>query len=150
MVVAGVLYSRRGNTARARQLLDDALLLKNDDVVALTARGALEMRLGSSYAAQRYFARAHELGGSKVTASNLGAALLYLGEVEQALELMTPMGGESAPPELYSNLAYAQLSTDDVALARASLTRAYFAGADARNPRTVSYTHLTLPTICSV
>ena len=52
------------------------------------------------------------------------------------------MGDDSAPPELHSNLAYAQLSTDDVALARASLTRAYFAGADARNPRMVALARL--------
>lgn len=142
MVVAGVLYSRRGNAHRARQLLDAALQLRPSDVVALTARGTLEMKLGSAYAAQRYFERAHELAGTKPTASNLGASLLSLGQLDAALDLLVPMMDEGAPPELHSNLAYAQLSKEQVRQARESLTRAYIAGADARNPRIVALARL--------
>jgi MSHA biogenesis protein MshL len=142
MIVAGVLYHRRGNNHRSRQLLDQALALKPDDVVALTARGTMEMSGGSVYAAQRYFSRAHALSKTKLTAANLGAALLALGDAAQALELMTGFAGGDAPPELYSNLAYAQLMADMPEEARQNINLALASGADSRNPRIVALDRL--------
>jgi len=138
LVAAGVLFDRRGNRARARQLLDAAIGLAPKDVVALTARGTLEMGSGSAFAARRFFARAHELGGTTLTAANLGAAMLALGELEAARELLEGVAGDGGPPELHANLAFAEITAGLVERARASLQRAYAAGADARNPRLVA------------
>lgn len=137
-VTAGVLYGRRGNHQRARQMLDSALELNADDVVALTARGTLEMSNGSPYAASRYFERAHELGNTPLTAANLGGAWLSLGKVKEARAMLVAASGLASPPELHTNLAFAELQAGEVDMARASLNRAFAAGADTRNPRVVA------------
>ena len=138
LVTAGILYERRGNRVRARQVLDAALELAGDDIVALTARGTLEMGAGSTYAAHRYFTRAHELGNTMLTAANLGAAWLALGKPEQARKLLMGVTDIAAPPELHANLAFAHLKAGEVEAARQSLNSAFSAGADARNPRIVA------------
>ena len=141
-VTAGILYERRGNRERARQMLDAALEIDADDVVALTARGTLEMGGGSAYAAHRYLERAHELGNSAMTAANLGAAWIALGEDTKAGDLLKAMDGLAAPPELHANLAYALLQVGEIEQARASLNKSFAAGADARNPRLVALQRL--------
>lgn len=142
LVTGGVLYERRGNRTRARQMLDRALELNGDDVVALTARGTLELSAGSAFAARRFFERAHELGNTMLTAANLGAALIALEENDGARALLTGITGPTAPPELCANLAFTELQAGEVELARASLIRAFAAGADSRNPRMVALDRL--------
>ncbi|MCU0867183.1 MAG: tetratricopeptide repeat protein [Planctomycetes bacterium] len=142
LVGAGVLHDRRGERARARVLLDRAVDQGNDDVVALSARGALELGAGSPFAAKRYFEAAHDKSKTTMTAANLGAAMLVLGEVEAARELLRSVADPSAPPELHANLAFAELQTGHADLARESLRRALAAGADARNPRLVALQRL--------
>ncbi len=142
LIAAGVLHERRGDRQKARTLLDRALAQKGDDVAALTARGALELSAGSAFAARRWFERAHELGNSTLTAANLGAALLSLGEHGAARELLRATAGPSAPPELHANLAFAELQNGHADKARDSLRRAMEAGADARNPRLVALERL--------
>jgi Tfp pilus assembly protein PilF len=142
LVAAGVLHDRRGERGRARVLLDRAVDQGADDVVALSARGALELGAGSPFAARRYFEAAHRHGKSTMTAANLGAALLVLGEVQAARELLRSIADPSAPPELHANLAFAELQTGHADLARESLQRALAAGADARNPRLVALQRL--------
>ena len=65
-----------------------AFKLQANDVIALTARGSLELTSGSAFAAKRYFERAHERGQSTLTAANLGAALIALDQVDEARELL--------------------------------------------------------------
>ena len=142
LVAAGVLHDRRGERARARVLLDRAVDQGGDDVVALSARGALELGAGSPFAARRYFEAAHTRSNTTMTAANLGAALLVLGEFEAARELLRGIADPSAPPELHANLAFAELQTGHADLARESLRRALAAGADARNPRLVALQRL--------
>ncbi|MCK5942760.1 MAG: tetratricopeptide repeat protein [Planctomycetes bacterium] len=142
LVTAGVLYERRGNRQRARRLLDAAITRAPDDVVALTARGTLEMNAGAAFAAHRYFTRAHELGNTMLTAANLGASWLALDEPDQARTLLSTAAGVGAPPELHANLAFAQLEVGKVEHASESLKRAWAAGADARNPRMVALKRL--------
>jgi len=142
LIAGAVLYERRGESARARQLFDRALERSPDDIVGLTGRGALELDDGSPFAARRYLERAHDLGRTPLTAANLGAALLTLGDFEGARVLMAGAEGVAAPPELYANLAFAELSTGRPDDARANLRRALAAGADARNPRLVALERL--------
>lgn len=142
LVTAGVLCERRGDRRRAQQLLDEALSLRPDDVVALTARGTIELDAGSPYAAYRYFDRAHGLGGTAITAANLGAVTLALGKAEQAAALLHGAIGPDAPPELYANLAFAELEVGRVEHAREQLEAALVAGADVRNPRIVALQRL--------
>jgi len=138
LVAAGVLLGRQGHLARARSLLDRALGLAPEDVLALTARGALELGDGSPYSATRYFERAHGLGKTALTAANLGGARLQLGDLAGTAELLRGLAGPQAPPELHANLAFAELGTGNVALAREGLRLALAAGGDARNPRLVA------------
>lgn len=142
LVAGGVLYERRGDRSRARVLLDRAIDAGGDDVVALTARGVLELDAGSPFAARRYLQRAHERGATPLTAANLGAVLIALGEHAAARELLRGLADAAAPPELHANLAFAELAGGDVAAARASLHRALVAGADGRNPRLVALERL--------
>ncbi|MBL8726752.1 MAG: hypothetical protein JNK49_22110 [Planctomycetes bacterium] len=135
LVAGGILHARQCNHARARHLLDRALALAGDHVPALMARGAVELDDGSPYAAKRYMQRAHELAHDSFTAANLGGALLALGDAQGARDLLRSAGAPGAPPELHSNLAFAELATGHVVEARESLNRALVAGADARNPR---------------
>jgi MSHA type pilus biogenesis protein MshL len=142
LIAAAVLYERRGRRARARVLFDRALERNPDDIIGLTGRGALELDDGSPFAARRYLDRAHDLGRTPLTAANLGAALLSLGDGEGAHALMAAAVDAAAPPELYANLAFAELSIGKVHEARASLRSALAAGADARNPRLVALDRL--------
>jgi len=142
MITAGVLYERRGNRQRARRLLDAAIEREADNVVALTARGTLEMNAGAAFAAHRYFTRAHELGNTMLTAANLGASWLALDEPGNARDLLAATADVGAPPELHANLAFAELAAGKVEHARESLKRAWAAGADARNPRMVALKRL--------
>jgi MSHA biogenesis protein MshL len=142
LVVAGVLHERRGDRARARLLLDRALELAPEDVAALTARGQLELVSGSAWAAKGWLARAHELADSTITAANLGAAMLALGETGPAREFLRKAAAAGAPPELHANLAYAEMANGHLDRARDSLQRALVAGADARNPRMVALERL--------
>lgn len=142
LVAAGVLLDRRGERARARAMFDRALAQSPDDVVGLTGRGALELGDGSPLAAKRYFERAHTIGKTSLTAANLGAVLLVLGEHAEARDLLRAVAGPSAPPELHANLAFAELSTGDLVRARESLGQALLGGADARNPRLVALARL--------
>lgn len=142
LVVAGTLYARIGNPARARAALDRAVATGADDPVALTARGSLELAESSPHAAKRYLARAHELAKTPATAGNLGAVLLTLGEVPEALELLRSFAGAGSTPELHANLAFAELQSGNLEQARASLKNAQAAGADARNPRIAALEHL--------
>jgi Flp pilus assembly protein TadD len=137
-----VLYERRGDHRRARTLLDQALALDADDVVALTARGTIEMAVGAAVSARRYLQRAHTIGNTAFTAANLGGALVALGEFDRARALLEPFAEAAPPPELLANLAYAQLAVGHVEHARGSLQRAYAAGVDARNPRIVALERL--------
>jgi Tfp pilus assembly protein PilF len=123
-------------------LFDRALERSPDDIVGLTGRGALELDDGSPFAARRYLERAHDLGHTPLTAANLGAVLLTLGEFESARALMAAVVGTASPPELLANLAFAELSTGKPDAARESLRRALAAGADARNPRLVALDRL--------
>lgn len=142
LVTAGVLGDRRGDRQRARMLLDRALQQRPDDVIALTARGAFEMANGSAHAARRLFTRAHELGKTSLTASNLAAALLALGEHAAAASLLRTVVGPAAPAELHANLAFAELAGGNVDGARASYRDALTAGGEARNPRLVALDRL--------
>lgn len=142
LIAGGVLLQRRGEQARARELLDRALQLAADDIVALTARGALEIDAGSPLAARRYLELAHHHGKSTLTAANLGAALLVLGEDRAARDLLRGAADPAAPPELHANLAYAELATGDTVRARAGLRQALIAGGDVRNPRLVALERL--------
>ncbi len=142
LVAAGLLHQRYGDRSRARTLLDRAVDLGVDDVVTLTARGSLELDAGAAYAAKRYFLRAHEKAQSSMTAANLGAAMMLLGEAAEARELMRASADPMAPPELHANLAYAELANGHVEKARASLLRALAAGAESRNPRIVALERL--------
>jgi Tfp pilus assembly protein PilF len=142
LIAGAVLYQRRGESARARVLFDRALERSPDDIVGLTGRGALELDDGSPFAARRYLERAHDLGHTPLTAANLGAVLLTLGEFESARALMAAVVGTASPPELLANLAFAELSTGKPDAARESLRRALAAGADARNPRLVALDRL--------
>ncbi|MBL9075979.1 MAG: tetratricopeptide repeat protein [Planctomycetes bacterium] len=142
LIAAAVLCERRGERARARQLFDRALERNPDDVIGLSGRGALELDDGSPFAARRYFERAHLLGQTPLTAANLAAALLALGDCEAARELLVGARRDDAPPELHGNLAFAQLQLGQVQEARESLRRALAAGADARNPRLVALDRL--------
>ncbi len=116
--------------------------MRGDDVVALTARGVVDLADGAPNAARRYFARAHELAGSPVTALNLAAALLTLGRAEVARDLLRPFAADGAPPELFANLAFAEWSSGEAEPARATLERALDAGVDPRNPRVVALQRL--------
>lgn len=138
LVTSGVLHQRRGLHGIARRRLDAALALADEDVVALTARGMVEMEGGSAFAARRLFERAHDVGGTSLTAANLGAALVALGDLERARGLLRQAAGPSAPPELHANLAFVELGLGDVPAARTALDAAFAAGADARNPRLVA------------
>jgi type II secretory pathway component GspD/PulD (secretin)/Tfp pilus assembly protein PilF len=142
LIAGAVLYQRRGESARARVLFDRALERSPDDIVGLTGRGALELDDGSPFAARRYLERAHDLGHTPLTAANLGAVLLTLGEFESARALMAAVVGTASPPELLANLAFAELSTGKPDAARESLRRALAAGAEARNPRLVALDRL--------
>jgi Flp pilus assembly protein TadD len=142
LVAEGVLLARQGNLSRARTLLDRAIELKPDDVVALTARGSVEMTDGSPFAAKRFMERAHELGHSPLTAANLGAAMLALGDDEGARVFLRAEAVPNAPAELHSNLAFAELVTGHLVQARESLQRALVAGVDSRNPRMVALENL--------
>jgi MSHA biogenesis protein MshL len=138
LVAAGVLLAQKGNVPRARLLLERALELAPRDVVALAARGALELTDGSAFAARRWLERAHELGDTALTAANLGAALLVLGEFAAAREVLLTKADPAAPPELHANLAYAELKSGHVDAARVAYHQALVAGADARSPRLVA------------
>lgn len=142
LITAGLLQHRYGDRVRARTLLDRAVDQKPDDAVALTARGSVELADGAPYAAKRYFARAHEKAQSSLTAANLGAAMLLLGEHDAARELMRASADPQAPAELHANLAQAELLAGHVEKARESLRRALAAGADARSPRVVALERL--------
>lgn len=142
LVACGVLLARQGSLQRARTLLDRALGLLPDSVVALTARGSLEMTDGSPYAAKRYMERAHELGQTSLTAANLGAAMLALGDTAGTREFLRSVAAPDAPAELHGNLAYAELAMGYVPQARDSLRRALIAGGDARNPRLAALENL--------
>ncbi len=137
-IAAAVLRQRDGDVARARLLLDRALALAPDDVVALSARGSLELGDGAAEAGVRYLQRAHELGGTAMTAANLGAALIAVGDVGAARDLMLTVPTTGAPPELHANLAFAELGTGHLVEAREQLQRALAGGADSRNPRLVA------------
>lgn len=142
LVAAGVLLDRQGERTRARAMFDRALEQAPDDVFALTGRGALELGDGSPFAAKRFLERAHGLAKTNVTAANLAAALVALGDVAGARDLLRPIAGPSAPPELHANLAFAELSTGDCAKARACVEQALAAGGDPRNPRLVALARL--------
>ncbi|MBL8752907.1 MAG: tetratricopeptide repeat protein [Planctomycetes bacterium] len=142
LVVAGVLHERRGDRKRARVLLDRALELAPEDVAALTARGQLELVGGSAWSAKGWLQRAHEIGNTTLTAANLGAAMLALGEDGPAREFLRKAADAGAPPELHANLAYAEMVNGHLDKARDSLHRALVAGADARNPRIVALERL--------
>lgn len=137
LVAGGLLHERHGDRTRSRVLLDRAIE-QGDDVVSLTARGSLELTSGSAWSARRYFARAHELGKTPLTGANLAAALIVLGLVDDAGELLRGIAAPSASPELHANLAFVELKCGHVAAARDSMLRALAAGADARNPRLVA------------
>ncbi|MBL8750063.1 MAG: tetratricopeptide repeat protein [Planctomycetes bacterium] len=141
-VAAAVLLERRGERARARSLFDRALATNPGDVVGLTGRGVLELDDGSPYAARRYLERAHEIGKTSLTAANLGAALVSLGEHQAARDLLQPLAVDGAPPELFANLAFAQVSSGHPDEAKAMLAMALAAGVDARNPRIVALDRL--------
>ena len=142
LVAAAVLYERRGVRGRARGLLERAFAQNPDDILGLTSRGVLELGDGSPFAAKRYLERAHELGKTGLTASNLASALLALDEHEAARDLLRAAMSPTAPPELHANLAYAELRTGDLGKARSSLRDALRYGADARNPRIVALQRL--------
>lgn len=142
LVAGAVLLERRGHRARARSMLDRALSQTPDDVVALTARGTLELDDGSPLAARRFFERAHAVGKTSLTASNLAAAMIATGAVTEARDLLRGVATESAPPELHANLAFGEVATGNVEQARQSLDRALLGGADARNPRIVALERL--------
>ncbi len=141
LTAAGILYARQGNVPQARRLLDRAIALADDPVIA-TARGALELGHGSAHAAKGYFARAHATAGSPLSASNLAAALLALGEFEAARKLLGSTAAEEAPGELFANRAFAALSLDDVDAAAADLDLALAAGVDVQNPRVLALAEL--------
>lgn len=134
LVAAGVLLQHQGLRERGRQLLDRALQVAPDDVLALTARGSLELDGGSPHAARRQFAAAHATAGTAFSANNLGAALLLCGEAAEARTLLAAAAGADAPAELLANLAYADLAVGEIDAARNNLQRALAAGADPRNP----------------
>ena len=138
LIAGAVLSERRGERGRARGLFERALEQNPDDIVGLTGRGALELEDGSPFAARRYLERAHQIGGTPLTATNLAAALLALGDVDSARELLLGVRSEAAPPELHANLAFAQLEAGELQAARESLRQALAAGVDARNPRIVA------------
>lgn len=137
LVAGGLLHERHGDRSRSRVLLDRAIE-QGDDVVALTARGSLELTSGSAWSARRYFERAHELGKTPLTGANLAASLIVLGMNDEARELLRGIAAPSAPPELHANLAFVELKCGHVGASRDSLLRALAAGADARNPRLVA------------
>ncbi len=142
LVASGILHERRGSRDRARQRLDAALSVDGSNVVALTARGTLALSTGSAHSARRYFERAHELGNTPLTASNLSAALIELGEFEMATVLLRPMADGLVAGELYANLAFCELQGGEVARARKALRAAYVSGVDARSPRIVALEQL--------
>lgn len=142
LIAGGVLYERRGDHARARQLLDQALAISADDVIALTARGALDLDAGSPLAGRRYLQLAHDHGKSALTASNLAAALLATGDTAGAGDLLRGVADPGAPPEVHANLAFAELAAGHVEVARACLRRALISGADVANPRLVALDRL--------
>ncbi|MEO6596962.1 MAG: hypothetical protein ABIP94_19625 [Planctomycetota bacterium] len=82
------------------------------------------------------------MASSTLTAANLGAALIALGAIEAARELLRGAAGPSAPPELHANLAFAELKTGHADKAKDSLQRALAAGADGHNPRLVALERL--------
>lgn len=138
LVAGAVLLGRRGEHARARAMFDRAFAQSPDDVTALTGRGALELEDGSPYAARRWFERAHTIGKTSLTATNLAAAMLAVGQPAEARDLLRGLAGASSPPELWANLAFAELATGDIAKARQCVDQALLSGADARNPRVVA------------
>ncbi len=142
LVASGILHERRGSRERARQRLDAALSVDAEDIIALTARGTLALSTGSAHSARRYFERAHELGNTPLTASNLAASLIELGEFEMATVLLRPMADGLVAGELYANLAFCELQGGEIARARAALRSAYVSGVDARSPRIVALEQL--------
>ncbi|MCB9878165.1 MAG: hypothetical protein H6835_11240 [Planctomycetes bacterium] len=138
LVMVGVLHARRGHRESARKQLDHALTIDDSDVLALTARGMWEMEFGSPFAARRYFERAHARGNAAMTAANLGAAMIACGKALEARDLLRSFVGDGAPPELFANLAFGELTGGDFAAARTAFDEALASGSDARNPRVVA------------
>ncbi len=131
---AGVLHSQRSEFRLARIQLEKASALLPDDVLVLTARGAVELAAGSPFRARKFLELAHAKANNPVSASNLGAALIATQEFVATRALLESFEGE-LPAELSANLAFAQMRLGDREKARESLRRATSAGADPRDPR---------------
>jgi MSHA biogenesis protein MshL len=136
LVAAAMLHGRRpGGVSRARELAGRSLAQAVDQPLALAAIGTLETMNGAPRAARRWLEAAHAKLGTGWTASNLGAALLLLGETAPARDVLRAHAGPDSPPELLANLAFAELQLGDVAAAREHADAALAAGASARDPR---------------
>ncbi len=141
-ILMAILASHDGDYQVARKNLDKVLSQDQDNSMALTARGLTDLQSGSPHSGLNYLKRAHSLASSSLTANNLAAALLGTGNPSAARELLEGIASDSNPGELYANLAFAQLQTDQAEMAKESLQAALRHGADARNPRVIVLTKL--------
>jgi len=136
LVFAALLEIQRARYVQARTLLDQVLLMKPDDAIALSARGSVEFYIGSPQAAETYFKKAKDAKPTPITSNNCAAALIAdnkLSEARALLEAETKV--ENPPAEVWANLAHIQIQSGQLDAARTSLDKALAAGAHPRDPR---------------
>ena len=122
------LLSKPGRYVEAEKYLQHALRLQPNEAVVIDSYGWLQFKLGNNEKALEYLQQAYEKQQENEIAAHLAEVLWALGRKDEAKKLFNK-AIKAAPDDEYL-----------IDFKRRILNGAH----------SVSYTHLTLPTICSV
>ena len=129
-----VLHLRNEDVVRARATIQRAARQAPRESIIATIQGLIEIRAGAARAAMPHLRRAYDLEPGPVSACNLAAGHLLLGNMNKARVLLQQHSDEG-PPELYANIGFAHLEAGDLAGAQWAVDETLARGGDTRDPR---------------
>ena len=136
LVFAALLEIRERKYLEARRNLARALVTDPKNPIVIEAKGSLEFQVGAPEAAVKNLSHAYVLAPNAITANNLAAAMISMGQKKTAKELLEEQSRKPEPPaEIFGNLAFLQIEAKQIDQAKATLDKGLGYGLDRRDPR---------------